>query len=228
MGGATSTCEQEGLAHCRRPHADDRNRVEQLLRDLEVGIRRAIDAYNRLHRPARTSTDPIVQDWLHQKHEVARRLIDHGRKNYGISFHLGYSVRPWAQVPSSGGTISGTEGVLWQWHGGCDSWIDPVRYWNSHYVQSVAATIVHVVIPTPFRINVTFPAVDDPVDVSDAIAATFEALFTDTVRLTPATDPEKLWERHRRRAEETDSRVLVENALAYVDEDAPPLTFFSA
>jgi hypothetical protein len=41
------------IAHCRRPHRDDVERLEQLLRDLEKGARRALSAYVRWYDPGR-------------------------------------------------------------------------------------------------------------------------------------------------------------------------------
>lgn len=218
------------LAHCRRPHRDDRGRIEQILRDLEPGARRAVDAYNDPYWPSAESSDPVVSDWLGKEHEVAARLIEHGRDQYGIHFHLTYSVRPWAERPADQNMITGSPGVLWEWSSPSDKWIDPVRYWQSSYVQSVASSIVHVLIPDPFSVKVTIPAVESPQRISQVIAATFEALFVDTapVRSRELRVPDELWDRHQRRGKQADSRVLIQDPFAVIDSTAPEMTIFSA
>jgi hypothetical protein len=220
------------LAHCRAPHQDDQPRIEQLLRDLESGARRAIDAYNDLHYPDRSLRDPVVRDWLRQKHEAAHRLIGHGERSYGIRFSLGFSIRPWAKAPAAAEAISGRPGAVWHWSAtaGDDRWIDARAYWESEYVRRVAPSIIHVVVESLWAIRVTFPAVDDSVGVSEAIASTFEALFVEARRGVPNSLEaiDRLAVRQWEIANTLDSRVLAQHPLALVEPTMDPLSIFEA
>src|SRR5687767_4748423 len=76
------------IGHLRRPHRDDLSRIEQTLRDLEVGAVRAVYAYNRDRFLSEIdAADPLVSDWFHKGHRDAR-LIDHAARKYdmGIEF----------------------------------------------------------------------------------------------------------------------------------------------
>lgn len=98
------------IAHLRRPHHDDRRRIEQTLRDLEPGARIALEAFNRQH-PVPTDAGGVATAWVEGRHPEAQRLIAHAASRYDIDFRLDYSVRPSASVPAEG-PLLGHAGVL--------------------------------------------------------------------------------------------------------------------
>lgn len=218
------------LAHCRAPRPDDQGRIEALLRDLEAGAWRSASAHNDDSYPDHDLDDPIARDWIRRGHEVAQRLIPHGARAYGVNFHLSYTARPWAEPVTPSQTISGMKGWIWQWWAtaGEGRWIDPRRYWESDYVQKVAPAILHVIITDPWSIRVTFPAVDDPATVSDAIAWTFEALLVEASYGVPDT-PESVdqlaaWVRDS--VKWLDSRVIANHPFALVDPNLARSSIF--
>jgi hypothetical protein len=71
------------IGHCRRPHADDLSRLEQTLRDMEKGAFRAVSALNRQSIPEKRGRDPLVRDWIDQRHADAQRLEPHRRSPPG-------------------------------------------------------------------------------------------------------------------------------------------------
>jgi len=85
------------IGHCRRPHGDDLDRLEQTLRDLEGGAFRATSSFNNQSRPNQEWSDVLVRDWVHKEHSVAH-LIEHARRQYDTIFSLSLSCRPWAEA----------------------------------------------------------------------------------------------------------------------------------
>jgi hypothetical protein len=142
------------IAHCRGPHPDDLGRIEQTLRDLEPGGLEAAVAFNDREIPGTDLDDPVVDGWIRRAHPDARRLIDHAESNYGISFRLGFSRRPWADSYREGKPVSRREGYFWHalfvLH---SEGIEPRNLWNDHYLAKPSArdALVLVCIPRSRR-----------------------------------------------------------------------------
>ena len=214
------------VAHCRRPHSDDLARLEQLLRDLEPGARRAVNAYNDTRAPDENLNDQVVRDWIKLERSDAKRLVPHGWDNKGIGFRLEYSIRPWARWPRSGARISGRAGAIWYMSVSLRERYLPIEeYWMDDYVQRVADQVIHILSFDPYQLRVTIPAKNPAAKVSDAIRWLFEAVFS--ASLSGRAD-RKTFEAHRRWAARLDPRVLVDHMLVTVDSTAPPLRLFDA
>lgn len=134
-------------AHVRRPHADDLARLEQALRDLEPGARRALLAFNQQRRWWKAEGDPVAVAWLERGHDDAKRLIDHARRQYGTDFTLSSSARPWV-VADQLGPISGRPGYFWhaEWTLRDGRFLSPRDFWHCHQLDrdSTRDLIVHV------------------------------------------------------------------------------------
>jgi len=72
--------------------------------------------------------------------------------------------------------------------------------------------VVHVLQDSPVAVSVTFAAVDDPVDVSDAIGTCFLSILD--VSKPRAAVTERDWDRWRDGSGELDTRVQVQTPLA--------------
>ena len=213
------------IAHCRRPHLDDVERVEQLLRDLDAGANRAIRSYVDWREVGVDLNDPIAKDWRHLEHEVARRLVPHGKRSKGIWFSLQASRLPWAPTAER---ITGTPGYFWVMSVHLDHqrhvYIDD--YWADANVQSVLDRAAHIIQPSPYQLNVTLPAVGDPKEISDAIGEFFEAVFS-TAQFGESEQVRHPW---RRTHPDLDPRVDAEGLLSIVSglNAESPLTVFDA
>ena len=199
-------------AHCRRPHGDDLARLEQVLRDLEPGARRTLSSYYDRQWVGADLNDPVVDAWIARQHQQAD-LIEHARKRYDTDFTLAYSVRPWAQQ-TVGAAVSGQLGLLWhaRWNLR-DRFLRPVDLWGDYLdAPDIRELVVHVLQDSPVAVSVTFAAVDDPVDVSDAIGTCFLSILD--VSKPRAAVTERDWDRWRDGSGELDTRVQVQTPLA--------------
>lgn len=218
------------IGHCRRPHRDDISRLEQTLRDLEPGAHIAISAFANSHPVSSATNDPVVEAWVHARHPDAARLIEHCRRQYETNFNLRFSARPWASSdPRALSPGSGTPGVLWEmWllFRGARGIRAPARFWRSSAVQASVDSLVFVTMDEPWNLRVTFPAVDDPTAVSDAIGCCFDAameessfIATDDIRdpgQWPAEPPDE------------DARLQVGTPLAIYDSSMAEASIFGA
>ncbi|MEQ8834331.1 MAG: hypothetical protein RIB67_07775 [Miltoncostaeaceae bacterium] len=171
------------LGHCRRPHLDDLGRIEQTLRDIESGARVALDAYSSSELSAE-ATGELITGWCGRAHADARRLVHHAEHQYGIVFELRHSVRPWVDR-SVLRVAAGEEvpGALWEarFHlTGAHYEVDARRFSGHGAVKALLDQTVFVVIESPWSLAITFPAVDSPAAVADAIGALFDALIDAT------------------------------------------------
>lgn len=212
------------MAHCRRPHDDDVDRVEQTLRDLEPGANRALRSYVN-HWPVRPElVDPIVDDWCRRRHDLSR-LIEHGERNKGIDFSLHVARRPWADTTAE--RVSGTPGFYWvmdivlhERHLLIDD------YLSQSAVRVSMPLIGHIVHTSTNHVFVTFPSVGSPRDISDAIGRCFEAVFT-------AARPgygDHYSVRHPWRRVDIDARVDAQDLLSVLAGLNPddPISIFAA
>jgi hypothetical protein len=163
------------LAHLRRPHPDDVDRIEQVLRDLDPAANRFLRAYTTWIVPDSEVDDPVVAAWLREEHPVAQRLVSHGRQNKGINFNLGWSRLPWAETSD---VITGTPGYFWNLYVTIRrGQVDLRRYTNHFAVRRWMPEISHIYQPFDSSVVVSIPAVLDPQAVADIIGDLFEAVF---------------------------------------------------
>ena len=164
------------LAHCRRPHADDASRIEQVMRDLEPAANHFLRAYTNWYPVNADLVDPVVADWARMRH-VDAHLVEHGRERRGVEFELRTVSLPGAQT--DGPCVSGSPGRFWVMHalirqGGL--FIDD--YMRESSVQNLLSLATHIVQPSQHQIAVTIPAVGDPTVISDVIGGFLAAVFS--------------------------------------------------
>ena len=211
------------VTQCRPVPLHVLGRVEQTLRDLEGGARRALLAYNRRHDLDPKLPDPVVMDWLRGGHRRSPVIEEARRKR--IHFQLGYSLRPWAKY-QVGTSVSGTCGALFELGAVLEEhYVPPAAYWRSSGVQASLSEVVHVVVPSPQLVRVTFPAVDNAGAVSAAIGRCFESVL-DAARAV-GTGGDSTYEEWDAKSNDLDSRLDVNGLLALMQEDAP-FSVFSA
>lgn len=163
------------IGHCRRPHADDLGRLEQTLRDLEIGAFTATSSFNNQGPARREWTDAVTDGWTRAKHATADRLIVHAEKQYETTFELRYSRRPWAKALRNDETISGMPGYVWHafWYFRGGRSFDLDRFWR--YVEYRRDPILLVCADDPSSISVSFAAMEEPAAVADTIGGCFDA-----------------------------------------------------
>jgi hypothetical protein len=163
-------------AHCRRPHRDDLNRIEQMLRDLEPGAIRFYTSHGDTSLPE-GKRDPLLKSWVVGRHDTAARLLDHAARQYNTRFQLFYSVRPWAEQPNPN-RITGHEGALWHatfWTGDLD--VPLAKLWREIARPSVPRDLMVHLLFDAGRITATFSAVDDPGLIADEIGHIFDDIL---------------------------------------------------
>lgn len=212
------------IGHCRRPHHDDLARLEQMLRDLEPGAFRALSAYNYLHVPSGTVGDPLVEAWVDGTHQVARRLLNHARSQYEVTFNLRCSLRPWSD-PAGLDSLSGQAGLLWHalWTSRRTP-IDIQRLWTDYPLNRVSH-LVMLSSNTPSHLGISFSAVDDPGEVADAIGFCFDGILTSLDR---SGDYDRQEARLKGLRQHLDSRVQIQSPWSIVDSSTVPISIFGA
>jgi hypothetical protein len=213
------------IAHVRRPHRDDLARVEQALRDLDDGARTFHAAYAGSQKIELRG--PVAEGWRAGRHPVASRLLSHADDQYGTSFTLRASARPW--VPSARADL-GESGALWhaQWLQTGSVETDPLDFWNGlgtlrgkagREAQELA---VHALWSTPGDLTMTFAAVDDGQAIADAIGECFDVLL---MKARPRRDNEpvhdNVWLSWTARNDFLPGRVQVGSALSMADAEMP-------
>jgi hypothetical protein len=213
------------VGHCRRPHSDDLMRLEQMLRDLEPGALRAILAYTRKDVPEQTLDDPLVDAWSRGGHATARRLIQHATNQYNVRFQLCYSIRPWAKR-DEGSAISGQAGALWHacWYVRTNP-VDIKKLWDEYPIRKLAPLVVFVDSAFLGRIDISFPAVDDPDSIADAIGFCFDAILTSIDYYGDYEDHIAKWKQQRN---ELGPIVQISSPWNSVDDSMIPISIFGA
>jgi hypothetical protein len=214
------------IGHCRRPHSDDLGRLEQTLRDLEPGSFRALTSFNRSWSAKPPASDPVAKAWIAGGHPDAVRLLKHADRNYGVRFALEFSRRPWANETLRRKRISGSPGYLWHasWFA-ADGYFRFRSFWENSYLNPHRDLIIYACANDPVSLHMSFPAVDDPKLVADAIGNCFDA-FMLSHRYGPV--PERLWNGWQQVNRGLDPRVQVATYWSTIDDTSTPVTLFDA
>lgn len=211
------------IGHLRRPHADDLERLEQTLRDLERGAFIAMASYNRRDQPSVDQHhDAVTDGWLRGRHPTARRLIAHADRQYETRIVVRASRRPWATWPAN---LDGAPGLLW--HADffvLGRWVDPRALWNDYSLARVRKLAIHLVADDPHHLGFTFAAVDGADVIADAIGEAFDAVLM-VARYGSIDEDSARW---KRRVRDVDFRVLHGTGWNVVDETTVPISNFAA
>ncbi|MFZ3570479.1 hypothetical protein ACOKM5_26450 [Streptomyces sp. BH097] len=213
---------RRSIAHCRRPHRDDVNRLEQLLRDLEPGFWHFFDAQSA-EASKILMGDPVIEQWRGSK---ISHLREHVERKYTLDITLGFASQVWADRESVSDRISGKPGFLWALDlGGPDYFVDLERFWSG-MDSVVREAVVNVFSPSPFGLCVTLSAVDRPELVGRAI----ENVISCYGRASRAIQSVSrswvdAWPGDR---DLVDPRVMVDQALALLSHDDRGTTIFCA
>ncbi|WP_155122590.1 Swt1 family HEPN domain-containing protein [Burkholderia ubonensis] len=212
------------IGHCRRPHEDDLDRLEQALRDLEGGAFRAISSFNDHSRANPQWSDLLVRDWVHGAHADAS-LIEHGAGQYQASFRLMVSRRPWANsmVPDEK-ELGRRPGYVWHasWYFRGGRFFDLAQFWQD--IEDVKEHVMLVCAATSSSLDLSFSAVDDPQQVTDTIGRSFAAAL-ENQRFTPCDEDPAAW---ARRFASVDPRVHAGTPWAVLGPGMPGASIFSA
>lgn len=139
-----------------------------------------------------------------------------------MRFRLAYSVRPWASR-SEPNEITGSPGVLWhaEWFIGSRD-VPVVELWErlgQH--MEVQHGLVHLLHGGGMLIG-TFPTLDAPAVVADAVGHLFDALLTVSRPLLATNDPlDSAVDGWKAGAGVLPRRVQVDGPLALLDPDLP-------
>jgi len=197
------------IAHCRRPHLDDLDRLEQVLRNLEPGAKTTLQYYDQTIDPP--LSDVIAQEWLGEEPPWAH-IRNHARGRYHTNFAMWHSKRPWAEVT---GSLTGTPGVLIhaQWSIQ-DGFVYPDIVWSDLKDQGFdPALIIHYVQDVDSRVKLVFSAVDDPNTVAHAIENAFQAIIGNIERFDD-NDNYMGWSSN---ADLLDPRCHIDDVVAHSD-----------
>lgn len=212
------------IGHCRRPHADDLDRLEQTLRDLEGGAFRAASSFNDLSRPPQAWSDVLVNDWVREAHSDAR-LIDHARKQYETNFKLSLSCRPWAApLPDNEPQLGQRAGYVWHacWYARGGQSFNLERFWRD--IGADKTLIMLVCANSPSSLQLSFSALEDQQQVSDVIGRSFDAALMNLER-QPAGEDDAMW---AQRYSDVDPRVHAATPWASADHSMEGVRLFGA
>lgn len=159
------------IGHLRRPHEDDRQRLVQILRDLQLGTFIAFATYNRQFAPEPDKTDPLTNGWVLGSHPTAQRLLRHAWDQYSTNFRLARSRRPWVGTER-------TDGPGWLWHANFSYSvpIDAGELWADSGMRSVKPLVLHC-LTDRYSTILTFADVDDHEAIAGAIGSAFDSIL---------------------------------------------------
>ncbi|MEU4523119.1 Swt1 family HEPN domain-containing protein [Amycolatopsis sp. NPDC024027] len=217
------------IGHVRRPHSDDLNRIEQTLRDLELGAFRACASYNRQAIPDSDDANLVVKGWMRGEHRDADRLLDHAYRQYDTRFSLHVSKRPWGEWRSS---LEESSGLLWhaEFYVGGSGVIDPRRLWSE--VAPIRPLIVHLLIE-PSVASFTFSGADDSSKISDAVGRAFDSVLYASRFGSPGFQLDDPFDNKERevwvqKAQRLDFRVLSQSLWSVVEDATVPISIFQS
>lgn len=216
------------LGHLRRPHADDLNRLQQTLRDLEKGAFAAYSSYNAYWQIDREVSDPVVEAWIHEEHRTAQRLINHARQQYEVAFSLDHSLRPYAKPPNAECPVTGNYGSVWvaTFHTLTRD-VNPAALWRDSYLNRNSRELLIHMLVGPGYVAFTFPAVDDGARVADAIGESFDAVLMNARRPQRETSDAERNEIAMRDIR-LDPRIQIGSGWNHVEETMAPISIFGA
>ncbi|WP_241022049.1 Swt1 family HEPN domain-containing protein [Burkholderia sp. Ac-20353] len=212
------------IGHCRRPHDNDLDRLEQTLRDLDGGAFRATSSFNDQSRPDEDWSDVLVRDWVHEAHSAAH-LIEHARRQYDTSFSLAFSSRPWAEHRTTNEAQLGRRaGYVWhaRWYFRGGRSFDLARFWRDIAIHK--DLIMLVCADSASSLHVSFSALEDQQQVSDVIGLCFDAALSNLGHHLCEDDP-FAW---ARRYANVDPRVHAGTPWAVMDPAWEGFSLFSA
>ncbi len=212
------------IGHCRRPHGDDLDRLEQTLRDLEGGAFLATSSFNDQSRPKQEWSDVLVRDWVHGEHSDAR-LVEHAHRQYDTTFRLSLSRRPWADsLPPNEVRLGHRPGYVWHacWYFRGGRSFNLAKFWRD--LELDKGLIMLVCADSASSLQVSFSALEDQKQVSDAIGRSFDAALTNLER-RPCEDDYVAW---ARRYSDVDPRVHAATPWAGVDPSMEGIRMFGA
>lgn len=211
------------IGHCRRPHSDDLDRLEQTLRDLDAGAFRAAATFNDHSCPNANWDDILIQDWVHKGHPNAG-LIEHAVKQYETSFRLMISARPWASCMASDETKLGARpGYVWHacWYFKGGRSFDLAGFWQD--IERHRDVVLLVCAESESSLQVSFSALEDPRRVSDAIDRCFDAALMN-IRMHQVGDVSLKWAQQN---ESLDPRLHTTSPWARLDPAWRGVSVFS-
>lgn len=213
------------IGHCRRPHADDLARLEQTLRDLNGGAFIATSAFNRQFYVEENWTDAVVDGWVRMHHKDAGRLVKHADLQYQTSFRLYYSHRPWAKSFIGQETISGVPGYIWHadWYFRGGRPFELRGFWRN--IEAYHDVILMLCADSPYSIEVSFSAMDDPKTIADAIGKCFDAAIRNIGYARAGDDFQ--WQQWQERYAELDPRVQILTPWSSIDTSMQGVSVFS-
>ncbi|MBR8186576.1 hypothetical protein KDW54_29725 [Burkholderia ambifaria] len=212
------------IGHCRRPHDDDLDRLEQTLRDLDGGAFRATSSFNDQSLANAAWSDVLVRDWMHNGHSDAH-LIDHARQQYDTTFRLTVSSRPWAKPLAPQETELGARaGYVWHacWYFRGGRFFDLEQFWRE--IEIGKDCIMLVCADSASSLQVSFSTLDDQQQVSDVIGRSFESALAN-LRFTHVDEDSIAW---ARRFANVDPRVHAGTPWAAMDPAMRSVSLFSA
>jgi hypothetical protein len=212
------------IGHCRRPHSDDLDRLEQTLRDLDCGAFQATSSFNDRSRPNEKWSDVLVRDWVQRAHRCAH-LIDHATQQYDTSFRLTVSARPWAQSLTAHETQLGSRrGFVWHacWYFRGGRFFDLDQFWRE--IESDKDCILLVCADSASSLQVSFSALEDQHQVSDVIGRSFDSALANQRFSHDGADP-VTW---AKQFANVDPRVHAGTPWAAIDPTMRGVSLFSA
>lgn len=213
------------IGHCRRPHVDDLDRLEQTLRDLDGGAFLAMSSFNDQSRPSEEWSDVLVKDWIRRKHPTADRLIDHAERQYDTTFRLLLSRRPWAEPLALNEKQLGCRpGYVWHacWYFRGGRSFNLSKFWRD--LQSDSSLIMLVCADNASSLQVSFSSLEDQKKISDVIGGSFDAALMNLGH-GPCEDGYIEW---AKRYSNVDPRVHAATPWAGIDPSMRGVSVFSA
>lgn len=205
------------IGHLRRPHADDRSRLEQTLRDFEPGARNALAAVSmRTLTDSESASERLARDFRADELGLA---CDHLRTKYHLEVGLTVSCLPWADTTSG---ISGTSGFMWNLSIGGPERVLLLSRWSAA-IEAIGDMVIFAYTSSPLGSTITFPAVDETPRLVSALLRIARSYPSCTVPVTKYE--EGVWEAE---AQNADFRVLVDHPLALISDVNAPGVIFGA
>jgi hypothetical protein len=162
-------------AHYRRPHPDDLQQLERVLRSLEKGAKGSIRAFNEQSRLWKDE-DPVARRWADPQGPERDRL-SHARNSYNTELQIRVSRRPWAPQSAGPGHLWHAEYVMRE-----GRYLSPRVLWNSSYLDPYRQIVVQVTMEYPGFLSIAFSMADDPELVGEAIDRILEAVLVEGER----------------------------------------------